>query len=153
MGGQRWFCSVTKQDAQTILMNYGEVGNFLIRPSDNAGDYSISLRVQNQVSRFLIKRRDGHFEIGGRQFDSMESIITRYRTEYLAEGVTLGEPLAREKYESFYLNLKHCNLADAADGPTIPARASSHLTDMGTITKKGYITKRNNRNKWNKWYF
>lgn len=160
--GQSWFCSVTKQEAQTILMNYGEVGNFLIRPSDNPGDYSISLRVQNQVSRFLIKREDDHFFLGGRQFSSIEDIISRYNTEQLAEGVSLGEPLPRERYESFYLNLKHCNLNDATDNAEIskapivaPSRVISHMKDASQVTKCGYLMKRSggNRNKWTKCFF
>lgn len=149
--GQSWFCSVSKQDAQIILMNYGTVGNFLIRPSDNPGDYSISLRVQNSVSRFLIQRHDEHFIIGRRKFESIEAIIQRYKKEQLAEGVSLGEPLARDKYESYYLNLKRLNVNnDDVDGSTYGIPPSIRASG---VTKSGPLIKRGHRNNWKKWFF
>ncbi|XP_065672568.1 ras GTPase-activating protein 1 isoform X3 [Hydra vulgaris] len=146
--GQRWFCDVNKQDAQTILMNFGAVGDFLIRPSDNRGDYSISLRDHAGVSRFLIRRQGRHFVIGGRSFDSIEAIIARYNTEQLSEGVSLKQPLDRSKYESFYHNLKKRSSNETAV-PNIPLLS---IKDSGSeesnITKSGFLIKKGSRNKW-----
>ncbi|XP_057308310.1 ras GTPase-activating protein 1-like [Hydractinia symbiolongicarpus] len=156
--GRSWFCSVSKADAQTILINYGDVGNFLIRPSDMPGDYSISLRDQTGVSRFRIQRQGQRFIIGGRPFDSIEAIIKRYNKEQLAEGVSLHSPLDRSKYEAFYRNLKGSirrSGPDLMDGtvPRIkPLRINSRIANSSNITKSGYLIKRGHRNRWKKLY-
>jgi len=157
--GQSWFCDCNKHDAQTILMNYGNVGNFLIRPSDNQGDYSISLRDHTGVSRYLIRRQGRHFYIGRRTFESIDDIIKHYNQEQLAEGVSLGKPLERSKYDTFYRSLRDSTaklkLSDSSDGHApyvVPRRLNSRGSDTFGITKSGFLIKRGGRNKWRRLY-
>lgn len=151
--GQSWFCAVDKHDADTILMNYGDVGNFIIRPSQNQGDYSLCLRERKQSSRFLIKRQGQRFSLGGRSFNSIDDIISRYKKEQLAEGVSLRAPLERAKYESFLTN-KHGSMRskDETHGTGLPyippLRLNSRLSDTSDVTKNGFLIKKGNRNKW-----
>eukprot|EP00111_Clytia_hemisphaerica_P003207 TCONS_00009136-protein len=154
--GQSWFVAVDKHDAETILMNYGEVGNFIIRPSQNQGDYSLCLRERTQTLRFLIKRTGQQFSLGGRSFNSIEDIISRYKKEQLAEGVSLSRPLERVRYEPFLRNAQgSMRTREQHNGglPRIPPpRLNSRLSDTGFVTKSGFLIKKGNRNKWKRLY-
>ncbi|XP_065836924.1 ras GTPase-activating protein 1-like [Oscarella lobularis] len=92
--GREWFSNkITKEMAKDLLMDC-QLGTFIIRPSDtSAGDYSLSVRCSQTVSRFRIQKQKHMYIMGGRFFDSLDAIIDRYKTEHIAENVLLMKPL------------------------------------------------------------
>ncbi|XP_003739712.1 ras GTPase-activating protein 1 [Galendromus occidentalis] len=87
--------SISAVDAAAKLVEGGE-GSFLVRPSDRSpGDYSIFLFINKSIQRFRIEKKQNTFVMGGRYFDTLEAIITRYKTEHIAEGHCLGDPILK----------------------------------------------------------
>ena len=61
--------------------------SFLVRPSETSpGNYTLYFYVDNTIHRYRIVQIDKYFHIGGRTFDSISSIIERYKREDLMEG-------------------------------------------------------------------
>lgn len=154
--GRPWFHNVTKQEAQYILESHGKIGSFLIRPSDRGiGDYSLSLRDEEGVARFLIKRQGKLYYFGGRSFPSMDAIIERYKTECLVEGLSLAEPLDVREVDSKYVTIKPNGSAheDAPGSPSLLRLNSrgSEIIHKDRI-KSGYMNKKGAK-KWKRFYF
>jgi len=76
-----WFHgALSRKDCQDLLMNYGMVGEFLLRDSETKmDDYSLSLRTHNEVKHFRIKSENGFYSTGHRAFNSMEELIAHYK--------------------------------------------------------------------------
>eukprot|EP00794_Sanderia_malayensis_P009862 gene9861-10872_t len=155
--GRLWFHNIPKQEAQYLLNSYGKVGSFLVRPSDHAiGDYSISLKDEEGVTKFLIKRHGKSYNFGGRAFPSLDAIIERYKTECLVEGLSLGEPLDFNKIDSEYLTIKangsfHNDIIDKAPHLLRLDSRGSEILHKDRV-KCGYLVKKGAR-KWKRFYF
>ena len=71
--GQDWyFGSVPRTQCDTLLNEFGEDGDFLVRASEtNSGDFSISLKAPGRNKHFRVHFEDGVYCIGQRRFTSM----------------------------------------------------------------------------------
>ncbi|XP_031570503.1 ras GTPase-activating protein 1-like [Actinia tenebrosa] len=158
--GKPWyFGDITKDGAQELLMRDGAVGSFLIRPSDKSpGDYSLSLRYQQGVTRFLIRRQGSQYLMGGRLFDSIDDVVKRYKHEHIVEGLSLKEPVSRPQA----WNIPHRPMtpnrgSDSIDGFTFMPQAGSVgpaiMYTSQQASKRGYLVMKGHRNKWKRMYF
>ena len=74
-------------------------GSYLVRPSDNSpGDYSLFFHINNQIQRFRVEKKGVRYVMGGRNFDCLDAVINRYKSEQIVEGHTLGHPVKRVSY-------------------------------------------------------
>eukprot|EP00794_Sanderia_malayensis_P010939 gene10939-12100_t len=99
---QEWFHGkLMRVECEQLLHNYGKDGEFLLRESESrAGDYSLSMKAPNRIKHFRIKSDDNQFVIGQRSFDSMQELISHYKTSpiYTMENgdkMFLGVPFNR----------------------------------------------------------
>jgi len=91
-----WFHrTLSKDDAVKMLVRAGP-GSYLVRPSDNSpGDYSLFFHINNQIQRFRVEKKGVRYVMGGRNFDCLDAVINRYKSEQIVEGHTLGHPVKR----------------------------------------------------------
>ncbi len=91
-----WFHRRLSKNEAVELLVRGGPGSFLVRPSDNSpGDYSLFFHINNQIQRFRIEKKGVRYVMGGRNFDCLEAVINRYKTEQIVEGHTLGHYIKR----------------------------------------------------------
>ncbi|XP_028399121.1 ras GTPase-activating protein 1-like isoform X2 [Dendronephthya gigantea] len=156
--GKPWFYdNLSKDQANELLMNEGVVGSFLVRPSSGRlGDYSLSVRDDNGISRFLIKKQGLQYLFGGRLFEDLESIIERYKKEFIEQGLSLGNPVARESTPpptpTSLTGLRDLNVNE--DAPTTPTYETPIVdSNVGKIVKSGFLVKKGTSKKWKSMYF
>ncbi|KTG47435.1 hypothetical protein cypCar_00042958 [Cyprinus carpio] len=101
--GKAWFHGkIKKQEAYNLLMTVGQVGSFLVRPSDSTpGDYSLYFRTTETIRRFKISPTPSNqFMMGGRYYNSIDDIIEHYRKEQIVEGHNLKDALSVQGNDS-----------------------------------------------------
>ncbi|XP_015759449.1 PREDICTED: ras GTPase-activating protein 1-like isoform X2 [Acropora digitifera] len=159
--GRPWFFSnISKQEAHDILFRDGVIGSFLIRPSDKSpGDYSLSLRAPEGITRFLIKKQAGQYSMGGRIFDSVDAVVGRYKHEHIIEGLSLKEPVSRaENWDFPHRPMTPSRILDKEDGSSFSFRSGPVILnrrqqESGSNFKRGYLVKKGHRNKWKRMFF
>ena len=102
----RWYHGkLDRADAESRLMDNGNVGSYLVRESDRKpGTFSLSYLGRNGVSHFRVTAVCGVYYIGGRQFDSLNDLIGYYtswscllKEEHLLHPVPPPEPVVSKK--------------------------------------------------------
>ncbi|CAH3132087.1 unnamed protein product [Porites lobata] len=157
--GRPWFFNnISRQEAQEILLRDGVIGSFLIRPSDKSpGDYSLSLRTPEGITRFLIRKQGLQYSMGGRTFDSVDAVVARYKHEHIVEGLSLKEPVSRaQDWDLPHRPMSPSRILSRENG-------SSFMFTSGTpgpliyrsqqAFKRGYLVKKGHRNKWKRMFF
>lgn len=79
--GRGWYYgNVTRHQAECILNEKGEEGDFLIRDSESSpSDFSISLKAAGKNKHFKVQQADGVYCIGQRRFNSMDELVEHYK--------------------------------------------------------------------------
>ncbi|KAM9344262.1 cytoplasmic protein NCK2a [Pholidichthys leucotaenia] len=79
--GRDWYYgNITRHQAECILNEKGEEGDFLIRDSESSpSDFSISLKAVGKNKHFKVQLSDGVYCIGQRRFNSMEELVEHYK--------------------------------------------------------------------------
>lgn len=100
---QPWyFGSVPRTQCDTLLNEFAEDGDFLVRASEtNSGDFSISLKAPGRNKHFRVHFEDDVYCIGQRRFSSMSELIEHYKkapiyTSPKGEKLYLIKPFARK---------------------------------------------------------
>lgn len=149
--GKAWFHGkISKQEAYNLLMTVGQVGSFLVRPSDSTpGDYSLYFRTTETIQRFKISPTPSNqFMMGGRYYNSIDDIIEHYRREQIVEGHNLKDALSVQHQEQV--------LTDIVEGKEIynTIRRKTKDAFYKNIVKKGYILFNKGKGKrWKNLYF
>lgn len=149
--GKAWFHGkISKQEAYNLLMTVGQVGSFLVRPSDSTpGDYSLYFRTTETIQRFKISPTPSNqFMMGGRYYNSIDDIIEHYRREQIVEGHSLKDALSVQHQEQV--------LTDIVEGKEIynTIRRKTKDAFYKNIVKKGYILFNKGKGKrWKNLYF
>ncbi|XP_068741233.1 ras GTPase-activating protein 1-like [Montipora capricornis] len=158
--GRPWFFSnISRQEAQEILLRDGVIGSFLIRPSDKSpGDYSLSLRAPEGITRFLIRKQGMQYSMGGRIFDSVDAVVGRYKHEHIIEGLSLKEPVSRaQDWDLPHRPMTPSRILDQEDGSSFMFRSGALgpviLNRRQQAFKRGYLVKKGHRNKWKRMFF
>ena len=114
----RWYhSSITRGEADTLLLTKGQHGSFLIYPAvDRPGYYVLCVRVDNQVLQILICcKGDGVIDVeGGPKFTSLTQLMDYYQKNPLIE--TSGS----------VLHLKHPFHATSF----LPANILQHVSEL-----------------------
>lgn len=81
VSGQDWyFGSVARNQCDSLLNEFAEDGDFLVRDSEtNAGDFSVSLKAPGRNKHFRVHFEDNVYCIGQRKFNSMSELIEHYK--------------------------------------------------------------------------
>jgi len=81
-----FFGSVTRSEAEHLLNQNAEIGQFLVRNSETCmGDFSISLKVENRIRHFKVvtipnnNNQDKIYKIGQKKFENMEALLRHYK--------------------------------------------------------------------------
>ena len=85
---ERWYHGgIGGQEAETLLMDKGQNGNFLVRESTHSpGNYAISARVSDRVVHLKIENRLGKFDLGGgKAFDTLQELVDYYKRYPMVE--------------------------------------------------------------------
>ncbi|XP_064618499.1 ras GTPase-activating protein 1-like isoform X2 [Lineus longissimus] len=149
---------ITKEEAAEKLALTGQC-SFLVRPSDNSpGNYSLFFLCLQKVNRFRIEKVGRQFFMGGRYFDSIASIVERYKKEEIVEGYTLLQPVQRERYfvhdndefdnndsDSIYASIKK------SSGPNFFSNRNDRIILKGYINKSQKVSF--SAKKWKTMYF
>ncbi|XP_052463346.1 ras GTPase-activating protein 1 [Carassius gibelio] len=149
--GKAWFHGkISKKEAYNLLMTVGQVGSFLVRPSDSTpGDYSLYFRTTETRKRFKISPTPrNQFMMGGRYYNSIDDIIEHYRKEQIVEGHYLKEALSVQHQEQV--------LTDTVEGKEIynTIRRKTKDAFYKNIVKKGYVLFNKGKGKrWKNLYF
>uniref|UniRef100_A0A8C2CB40 RAS p21 protein activator (GTPase activating protein) 1b n=1 Tax=Cyprinus carpio TaxID=7962 RepID=A0A8C2CB40_CYPCA len=149
--GKAWFHGkINKQEAYNLLMTVGQVGSFLVRPSDSTpGDYSLYFRTTETIRRFKISPTPSNqFMMGGRYYNSIDDIIEHYRKEQIVEGHNLKDALSVQHQEQM--------LTDTVEGKEIynTIRRKTKDAFYKNIVKKGYVLFSKGKGKrWKNLYF
>ncbi|XP_019749981.1 cytoplasmic protein NCK2a [Hippocampus comes] len=79
--GRDWYYgNVTRHQAERILNERGDDGDFLIRDSESSpSDFSVSLKAAGKNKHFKVQLCDGAYCIGQRRFTSMEELVEHYK--------------------------------------------------------------------------
>ncbi|XP_051938232.1 cytoplasmic protein NCK2a [Hippocampus zosterae] len=79
--GRDWYYgNVTRHQAERILNERGDDGDFLIRDSESSpSDFSVSLKAAGKNKHFKVQLCDGAYCIGQRRFISMEELVEHYK--------------------------------------------------------------------------
>ncbi|XP_051260829.1 cytoplasmic protein NCK2 [Dicentrarchus labrax] len=79
--GRDWYYgNVTRHQAECILNERGEEGDFLVRDSESSpNDFSVSLKAAGKNKHFKVQQSDGVFCIGQRRFNSMDELVEHYK--------------------------------------------------------------------------
>uniref|UniRef100_A0A4W6F2F3 Cytoplasmic protein n=1 Tax=Lates calcarifer TaxID=8187 RepID=A0A4W6F2F3_LATCA len=79
--GRDWYYgNITRHQAECILNEKGEEGDFLIRDSESSpSDFSVSLKAVGKNKHFKVQLSDGVYCIGQRRFNSMEELVEHYK--------------------------------------------------------------------------
>ncbi|XP_054709957.1 ras GTPase-activating protein 1-like [Uloborus diversus] len=157
-----WFHgTISKEAAVEKLAKMGP-GSFLVRPSDNSpGNYSLFFHINNTIQRFRIEKRGNRYIMGGRCFDSLEAVISRYKVEQIVEGHHLGDPVLKAPYESKELSKAEEIQQKSQDiyATLRESRESGIAKRNKGIRMKGYLNKKSCFNpgqgnrKWKNLYF
>lgn len=155
-----WFHRIlSKNEAVDLLVRAGP-GSFLVRPSDNSpGDYSLFFHINNQIQRFRIEKKGVRYVMGGRTFDCLDAVISRYKTEQIVEGHILGSYVKKQSCEDdgsfptrqeepeesaaekIYASLRECREMND------PKRAKG-------VKMQGFLQKKKDKNdRWKSQYF
>ncbi|XP_062925427.1 tyrosine-protein kinase Srms-like [Mobula hypostoma] len=81
MSGRRWFHrDISGTDAEKLLKSRGVHGSFLARPSkQNPGDFSLSIRVSDQVTHIRIQNTGDYYDLyGGEKFATLSELVQYY---------------------------------------------------------------------------
>lgn len=79
--GRDWYYgNITRHQAECILNEKGEEGDFLIRDSESSpSDFSVSLKAAGKNKHFKVQLTEGVYCIGQRRFGSMEELVEHYK--------------------------------------------------------------------------
>ncbi|PWA31287.1 cytoplasmic protein NCK2a [Gambusia affinis] len=79
--GRDWYYgNITRHEAECILNERGEEGDFLIRDSESSpSDFSVSLKAAEKNKHFKVQLSDGVYCIGQRRFSSMDELVEHYK--------------------------------------------------------------------------
>uniref|UniRef100_A0A8C5GJM8 Cytoplasmic protein NCK2 n=2 Tax=Gouania willdenowi TaxID=441366 RepID=A0A8C5GJM8_GOUWI len=79
--GRDWYYgNITRHQAENILNEKGDEGDFLIRDSESSpSDFSVSLKAAGKNKHFKVQQSDGEFCIGQRRFTSMDELVEHYK--------------------------------------------------------------------------
>ncbi|XP_056458305.1 tyrosine-protein phosphatase non-receptor type 6 isoform X1 [Gadus chalcogrammus] len=80
----RWFHrGVTGLEAEALLKSRGIHGSFLARPSKkNVGDFSLSVRVQDDVTHIRIQNTGDYYDLyGGEKFATLSELVDYYTND------------------------------------------------------------------------
>ncbi|XP_077392331.1 cytoplasmic protein NCK2a [Festucalex cinctus] len=79
--GRDWYYgNVSRHQAERILNERGDDGDFLIRDSESSpSDFSVSLKAAGKNKHFKVQLCDGIYCIGQRRFTSMEELVEHYK--------------------------------------------------------------------------
>ncbi|XP_012719866.2 cytoplasmic protein NCK2a [Fundulus heteroclitus] len=79
--GRDWYYGdITRNQAESILNERGEEGDFLIRDSESSpSDFSVSLKAAGKNKHFKVQLSDGAYCIGQRRFSSMDELVEHYK--------------------------------------------------------------------------
>uniref|UniRef100_UPI003AAC09AD cytoplasmic protein NCK2a n=1 Tax=Centroberyx gerrardi TaxID=166262 RepID=UPI003AAC09AD len=79
--GRDWYYgNITRHQAEGILNERGEEGDFVIRDSESSpNDFSVSLKAVGKNKHFKVQQSDGVYCIGQRKFSSMDELVEHYK--------------------------------------------------------------------------
>ncbi|XP_053295823.1 cytoplasmic protein NCK2a [Pleuronectes platessa] len=79
--GRDWYYgSISRHQAESILNDRGEEGDFLIRDSESSpSDFSVSLKASGKNKHFKVRLAEGVFCIGQRRFNSIDELVEHYK--------------------------------------------------------------------------
>ncbi|XP_051539914.1 LOW QUALITY PROTEIN: ras GTPase-activating protein 1 [Myxocyprinus asiaticus] len=144
--GKVWFHGkINKQEAYRLLMTVGQVGSFLVRPSDSTpGDYSLYFRTTETLNcaHTYNPYRSTSF------LGSIDDIIEHYRKEQIVEGHNLRGAVSLQQQEQL--------LSDSVEGEEIYNNIRQKTKDAfyKNIVKKGYVLFNKGKGKrWKNLYF
>ncbi|XP_061580620.1 cytoplasmic protein NCK2-like isoform X2 [Cololabis saira] len=79
--GRDWYYgNITRHQAECVLNERGEEGDFLIRDSESSpSDFSVSLKAPAKNKHFKVQQAEGVYCIGQRRFESMDELVEHYK--------------------------------------------------------------------------
>ncbi|KAF3843431.1 hypothetical protein F7725_002280 [Dissostichus mawsoni] len=79
--GRDWYYGdITRHQAESILNERGEEGDFLVRDSESSpNDFSVSLKASGKNKHFKVQQTEGVFCIGQRKFGSIDELVEHYK--------------------------------------------------------------------------
>ncbi|XP_034153569.1 cytoplasmic protein NCK2 [Esox lucius] len=79
--GMDWYYGgLTRHQAELVLNQRGEEGDFLIRDSESSpNDFSVSLKAPGKNKHFKVQCSEGFYCIGQRRFNSIDELVEHYK--------------------------------------------------------------------------
>nr|CAB3264229.1 cytoplasmic protein NCK2 [Phallusia mammillata] len=78
--GDWFFGKISRQEAERLLEGRAQTGEFLVRDSETATGFSISMKMPGRIRHFKVSALpNGEYGIGQRKFESLEALIAHYK--------------------------------------------------------------------------
>ncbi|XP_054471260.1 cytoplasmic protein NCK2a [Anoplopoma fimbria] len=79
--GRDWYYgNITRHQAECILNERGEEGDFLVRDSESSpNDFSVSMKAAGKNKHFKVQQSEGVYCIGQRKFSSIDELVEHYK--------------------------------------------------------------------------
>ncbi|KAK8405210.1 hypothetical protein O3P69_001643 [Scylla paramamosain] len=97
----QWYhANMTKEEAEDYLNRIQECGAFLVRPSKDCRNITISFRAEGRTKHCRVRQEDQFFTLGTAQFESPVDLVEYYKQYPLFHNVKLRYPVTRRVIES-----------------------------------------------------
>lgn len=146
--------TASRHVAETVLMQNGEDGSYLLRPSmSRPGDLALSVRCKDSVRHHNVTVNDGKYTFGLASFDCLQEFLDHFDKMPVVAGesgqmVMLKNPYPRDIqepgiYERVRIHGQYSRVANSAARPHLAVASKE-----GFMTKQGGFVKN-----WKRRYF
>ncbi|KAG0728579.1 1-phosphatidylinositol 4,5-bisphosphate phosphodiesterase gamma-1 [Chionoecetes opilio] len=96
-----WFhANLSKEEAEKYLDRIHDSGAFLVRPSNDCKNVTISFRAEGGTKHCRVKQEEQYFILGTALFDSLIDLVRYYKHSPLYHNVRLRYPVTRRVMDS-----------------------------------------------------
>lgn len=138
-----WFHpNATRHIAESLLMQNGNDGSFLLRPGRTTGSYALSIRGQETVKHYPVTARDSEYDIGYRTFSSLKEFVDHFHSQPLIAGKSGIVTLLKYPYPRHVDELSQYETVRVHVELGSSLSSSDNITQFSSSSKEGFLTKR-----------
>lgn len=142
-----WFHpNVSRHTAESLLLQNGVDGTYMLRDSSKLGQYALSVRCDQAVQHFYVERTGDVYKFGHGEFSGVDDLTNHFANKPMigsesGQMILLNCPYPRDikepnLYETVRVHVQLTQAGDNVKGPELSINSKE-----GYMTKLGYIFK------------